>query len=118
MDPSRSRRIKRPRKPPFQQLIVNKEFFLESLEHNPYYNRKVSIDENGNVKNAIEHEKSFGKVGQEALSKIVEREDFQELWYASNDKVEDVMDWELRYCWFNTHPLEKLDNGNYRIIWS
>lgn len=104
--------------PPFEHLIVNKEFFLESLEHNPYYNRKVSIDENGNVKNAIEHQRSFGRVGEEALSKIIAKEEFRELWYASNDKVEDVMDWELRYCWFNTHPLQKLENGNYRIIWS
>ena len=104
--------------PPFQQLILNKEFFLESLEHNPYYNRKVSIDEEGCVKNAIEHSKSFGKIGEEALKNIIERSDFRELWYASNDKVEDVMNWELRYCWLNSHPLEKLENGNYRILWT
>lgn len=104
--------------PPFQRLIINKEFFLESLHHNPYYNRKVCIDEKGNVKNAIEHERSFGRIGEQKLEEIIEKEEFQELWFASNDKVEEVKDWELRYCWFNTHPLEKLENGNYKIIWS
>ncbi len=104
--------------PPFHRLILNKEFFLESLEHNPYYNRKVSIDEEGFVKNAMEQERNFGRIGEDALDKIIQREDFRELWFASNDKVEDVKDWELRYCWFNTHPMEKLENGNYRILWN
>lgn len=116
--PKGLKELKSKEDPPFQQLILNKEFFLESLEHNPYYNRKVSIDEEGNIKNAIEQERSFGKVGEQALETVIERADFQELWYASNDRIEDVMDWELRFCWFNTHPLERLENGNYRILWT
>ena len=110
--------LKKREDPPFRNIVLNREFFLESLHYNPYYNRKVSIDENGNVKNAIEHKTSFGKIGQESLASIVQKEEFRELWYASNDKVEDVKDWELRYCWLNTHPMEKLENGNYKIQWS
>lgn len=109
--------LKKREDPPFQNLILNREFFLESLYFNPYYNRKVSIDEEGNVKNAIEHQRSFGRIGERPLGNIVNGEEFRELWYASNDKVEDVKDWELRYCWLNTHPLEKLENGNYKILW-
>lgn len=110
--------LKRKEDPPFKRLIINREFFLESLEHNPYYNRKVSIDEEGRIKNAMEHERSFGTIGRESLEQVVADETFRELWYACNDKVEEVKDWELRYCWLNTHPMEKLENGNYKILWS
>lgn len=109
--------LKKRESPPFQRLIINREFFLESMEHNPYYNRKVSIDEEGRIKNAIEHEADFGKIGSKSLERVIASEEFQELWYACNDKVEDVKNWELRYCWLNTHPLEKLENGNYKIQW-
>lgn len=101
---------------PLDKFIIYIEFFTESIRHNPYYNRKVCIDENGLIKNCLTHDREFGHINTTSLSSLPENNDFTDLWYACNDKILDIKDSPFRYIWLNTHDLKKIDNDLYRMI--
>jgi SPASM domain peptide maturase of grasp-with-spasm system len=101
---------------PADKFIIYIEFFMESIKHNPFYNRKVCIDEHGFIKNCLTHKREFGNISSTELSSLPDNEEFTDLWYACNDKIEDVRDSPFRYIWLNTHELEKVDNQLYRMI--
>lgn len=96
--------------------IVNLDYFMEAQKHNPYYNKKVCIDEKGRIKNCLLHQNYFGNVIKDSIKNIISRNDFQKLWFASPDKIEDIRDSELRFSIFLTDELETSENpGLYRI---
>ncbi|RYF85074.1 MAG: hypothetical protein EOO00_14510 [Chitinophagaceae bacterium] len=101
---------------PRDKFIIYIEFFTESIQHNPYYNRKVCIDEHGLIKNCLTHTKDFGHINSTRLATLPENNDFIELWYACNDKILDIQDSPFRYIWLNTHELQKVDKDLYRMI--
>lgn len=101
---------------PKDKYIVNIPFFTEAQQHNPYYNRKVCIDKNGDIKNSLLLARSFGKIQETTLQDIINQASFQELWYASADKINEMKDSPFRYCQMVTSELVKLPDGNYTII--
>lgn len=101
---------------PLNRYIVNIPYFTEALNFNTYYNRKVCISQNGDIKNCLRHTKSFGNIYKDKLEGIVKSKSFQELWHASVDKITGIKDSELRYGHFLTNDLERLDNGLYKLI--
>jgi SPASM domain peptide maturase of grasp-with-spasm system len=98
------------------EYIIVQDFFCESQQHNPYYNRKVCIDADGNIKNCFSHQQSFGNTRNGELMNAVRSNEFRELWFACNDKVLEVKDSPYRYIWLNMHELEKTNDGYYRIM--
>jgi SPASM domain peptide maturase of grasp-with-spasm system len=101
---------------PSNKLFVNRQFFMESLNYNVFYNKKICINNEGEIKNHLQHKNSFGNVNDVSLNSVINKTNFKELWEASNDKIEDIKDSELRYCMFISNELIKLPNGNYKII--
>jgi len=101
---------------PFDEFIICIEFFTESIKHNPYYNNKVCIDRNGLIKNSLDHKLNFGSITDIDLGSVVRSEEFQELWYACNDKVVELKDSPYRYIWMNTYELKKIGTDLYSII--
>ena len=97
-------------------LINNIRYFYECQKFNPYYNKKVSIDRLGNIKNCIKNRAVFGNVNNDELSNIISTKDFQEFWEVTHDKIIDIKDSELRYNYIITNDLEKLDEGFYKIL--
>lgn len=98
------------------EYIIYVDFFSESINHNPYYNKKVCIDKNGNIKNCLSHKNSFGNIKHDSLKEIIQTKDFQDLWFASNDKIEEFKDSPFRYIMFNSHKLRKNENGLYNVV--
>ncbi len=88
-----------------RQLIVNFPYFTECHHFNPYYNRRLCISQQGQMKNCLLHERSFGTVGQIPLLAVIESEAFQALWHASPDRTDRLRDSELRYCLFLPYEL-------------
>ncbi|MDN3692146.1 hypothetical protein QWZ06_07665 [Chryseobacterium tructae] len=86
-------------------IYMNLHFYLESLEHNVFLNKKVCIDKKGMIKNFISFEKSFGNVNTDRLSDIVESADFQKLWFVNNDYINQIKHSALRYCFPITDEL-------------
>lgn len=98
------------------QYIVNTHYFLESQQFNPYYNQKVCINREGDIKNCLRHKRKFGNINHSQIADVVNGEAFRELWYATPDKIEGVKDSELRYCLFMPYELVKdACTGYYKI---
>lgn len=97
-------------------LVNNIEFFYECQQFNPYYNKKVSIDSVGQIKNCIKNKSIFGNVKDDLIVDVISTIDFQEFWYATHDQIVDIQNSELRYNYIITNDLEKLENGEFKII--
>ncbi|MBB1149086.1 hypothetical protein H4K35_02900 [Myroides sp. NP-2] len=97
------------------QYVVNIKYFTESLHFHAYLNRKICIDEIGNVKNDLSFVTCFGNVKENSILNILESSDIKDLWNASPDKVLDYKYDILRYCTVYTDDLVKLDDGYYKV---
>ncbi|WBA44261.1 hypothetical protein [Hymenobacter canadensis] len=97
------------------KYIVDVDYFTEALKYNPYYNKKVCINSEGEVKNCLHHKKSFGHVGVNPLEQIISSREFQKLWYASHDRIIGVMDLETRYNIIIMDDLIDLGDGTFEI---
>jgi SPASM domain peptide maturase of grasp-with-spasm system len=78
-------------------FVVNTEHYFESLKHNSCLNKKLSIDENGNIKNCPASKASFGHVSNTSLRTALAHKEFKSLWDVSKDKVTVCKDCEFRY---------------------
>lgn len=91
-------------------FTINMPFYTESLKYNVFYNRKVCIDQYGNIKNYLSHNKVFGNIHDDNISDIISREDFQWLWTINKDKIAICNDCEFRYmCLDSRKPIENGD---------
>ncbi len=97
-------------------LVNNIDYYYECQKHNPYYNKKVSIDVRGQIKNCIKNKAVFGNVNDYPIKDIVSTEDFQEFWYVTHDQIIDIQDSELRYNYIITNDLEKINDGRYKVV--
>ena len=97
-------------------LVNNIEFFYECQKFNPYYNKKVSINSKGEIKNCIKNKLVFGNLKDNSIEDIVLTKKFQEFWHVTHDKIEDIKNSELRYNYIITNDLEKTINGEFKII--
>ncbi|WP_312752004.1 hypothetical protein [Epilithonimonas hominis] len=79
-------------------LHINLDFYLESLNHNVFLNKKVCIDGSGNIKNFLSFNESFGNVNNDLLADIVKTSDFQKLWFVNNDKINQIKHSPFKYC--------------------
>lgn len=103
------------------RYIVNIQYFSEAQHHHPFYNRKVCIDNRGNIKNDIRQRKSFGNVRNHdtvkvALQEAINSADFRELWYVNPDKIAAVKDSELRYCQYLPFLLSQNKENDWVMI--
>jgi len=75
----------------------NLSFFTESQKHNICLNRKICIDENGEIKNCPVMTKSYGNVENMKLEDVIKNKDFQTLWHINKEKVDVCKDCEFRH---------------------
>lgn len=89
---------------------INVEMFGEAQTHNLGLNQKVCVDEYGNIKNYINHEKSFGNVNSKKISELLNDEGFQQKWHISNDQIHTCKECKYRYCCTSNSDLYFKDN--------
>ncbi|MFV8282630.1 grasp-with-spasm system SPASM domain peptide maturase [Christiangramia marina] len=85
--------------------IINKESlglgglsnFMENMLYNGCLNRKISIDENGNIKNCPSMTKIYGNIADEKLEEVIEFTAFKNLWTIKKDEIKKCQDCEYRY---------------------
>lgn len=97
------------------QYIINTSFFSEAQKFNTYYNAKVCIDVDGNLKNCSSHTNHFGSIREAKLKDLIDQPDFKRFWNISNDQILGIQDSALRYIWMNTHDLEQVDDTLYKM---
>lgn len=96
---------------PAPKYVVNLQYFAESQHRNPYFNGKVCISRKGLIQNCLSQKHAFGQVPLNTLGQVINRADFQEMWFAAPDTIEELKDSPLRYCTYFTHGLRRTATG-------
>lgn len=73
------------------------ESFTEAKNFNSCLNRKISINENGFIKNCPSMLKDYGNISTTTLKEVVSNEDFTRLWHLKKDEIEKCQHCEFRY---------------------
>jgi hypothetical protein len=99
-------------------FVINIEVFAEAQQHNTFFNRKLYLAANGDVRNAIEHTQVYGNLNCleqfEDLATIVDSKPFQEVWHTPKDVIDVCSDCEFRYmCIDNRLPRKRHDGSLY-----
>ena len=99
-------------------FLTNIPLFLESQEHNTYFNRKLFIEKNGAIKNAPESEESFGNwidySGSGQLLEIIAKPEYQKYWKVHKGLCDVCSHCEYRYnCVDNRKPIQRNENEWY-----
>jgi radical SAM protein with 4Fe4S-binding SPASM domain len=89
--------------------------FAEAQKHNIGLNRKVCIDYAGNIKNYLSHRKIFGNVRKDLIKEIIEKPDFREKWFYSNDQLEVCKDCQYRYACLSNSDIKSCNNRYYKV---
>jgi SPASM domain peptide maturase of grasp-with-spasm system len=77
---------------------INIKSFTESQHYNSCLNRKISIDQYGNIKNCPSLKRSFGSVGATSLIEVaLYNEQLKELWKVNKDQIRICKECEFRY---------------------
>lgn len=98
-----------------EQFSPTQMAFIESQNHNPFFNLKVCVSKEGEYKNDLSFLKSFGNFYSRSLEDLLIDEEFKKLWYLSNDKIEKCKDCQFRYqCISNSEVKE--ESGKYYKI--
>ena len=71
--------------------------FCESHQFNSCLNRKISIDEEGNIKNCPSMATSFGHINHVSLQEALEQKNFKKYWNITKDQVNICKDCEFRH---------------------
>lgn len=82
---------------PYSLKIPSVQGFMENKLFNSCLNRKISIDENGNIGNCPSMKKKYGNIGEHSLTQVARRNDFKKVWNLNKDRIDTCKDCEFRY---------------------
>jgi len=102
-------------------FIIDIGLYTESQKHHCYFNRKLYIGTNGEIKNAPECEKNFGFIqditNKDNLNKIISSSEFQEFWYVNKESCDVCSICEFKaMCIENRIPKKRNDGSWYHNI--
>jgi len=96
-----------------QDFSVNMPLYTESLHYNTFYNRKVCITVDGDIKNYFTSERSFGNVKKESIRDVISQAEFQKYWKVNKDKIAICRDCEFRYMCVDARIPLRTNSGGY-----
>lgn len=80
-----------------QYFNINMRLYTESLQFNTCLNRKIAVDQNGNIKNCPSLSNGFGHISKTNLADAIVNENFKSFWGIKKDQVHVCKDCEFRY---------------------
>jgi SPASM domain peptide maturase of grasp-with-spasm system len=96
---------------------VNLKLFSESQSYNTYFNRKLFIGNNGEIKNDSNCDRVFGFVqnltSTKDLISIISSEEFQRLWFVHKEMIEICRDCENRHMCVDSRIPFQNENGTW-----
>lgn len=78
-------------------------------------NLKVCIDKNGDYKNDLSFQETFGNFQTKNLQELLIDKEFTKLWYLGNDKIEKCKDCQNRYQCVSNSNIMQQNNLYYKI---
>lgn len=102
----------------FKQKHPVYDLFTESQTHHTYFNRKLYIGQNGEIKNASECEETFGNINDlkniDELKQIIATPEFQKYWFVRKELCDVCKDCEFRHmCVDKRLPYQRKDGNWY-----
>ncbi len=108
------------REPELIFLYINNRYFYESQMYNPYFNQKMHIDSNGNIKNSINTNDIFGNIYNTDpcnLKKIIKSKEYNKYALINKNIIEKCKNCSYRYmCVDNRIPNINNKNIKYNSI--
>lgn len=92
---------------------ANLSHVIESHNYNSCLNKKISIDENGDIKNCPSLNPAFGNARDVSLTEALEKRGFKDFWNLGKDKVEVCKDCEFRYICTDCRAYTQDPNDKY-----
>jgi SPASM domain peptide maturase of grasp-with-spasm system len=85
--------------------------YIENSLYNSCLNKKISIDENGKIKNCPSMDYDFGNIHTQTLNDVVNDSEFLSVWNIQKDKITICKDCEYRNICIDcrAYPSESLD---------
>jgi SPASM domain peptide maturase of grasp-with-spasm system len=77
-------------------FVINLPFYLEGIKHNTCLNRKLSISDDGSIKNCPSMNDVFGNIKNHSIEKIVSTQKFKKYWNINKDMINTCKDCEFR----------------------
>lgn len=71
--------------------------YMENKLFNSCLNRKISVDENGDICNCPSMQSKYGNIMEVKLTEVVSRKDFRKVWSINKDMIDTCRDCEFRY---------------------
>lgn len=99
-------------------INVNMPLYTESLHYNTFFNRKVCINEEGDVFNYFTQNESFGNIHTEKLEKIIKKRNFQKLWTITKDTILTCSVCEFRYMCVDSRIPVQIKDGHWQHLTS
>lgn len=98
-----------------EQFITNLFLFSESQLHHTYFNRKLFVGANGEIKNAPECNETVGLIQNmeqpQQLIDLVKTSVFQKYWYVTKERCEVCKDCEFRHACIDNRVPHQRENG-------
>lgn len=69
----------------------------EAKNHNSCLHKKLSIDQNGDIRNCPAMPDSFGNIKENSLEEALRKDGFKKYWNITKDQIEGCKDCEFRY---------------------
>ncbi len=88
-------------------FAVNIQFFTEAQQHHTFYNRKLFVNKDGQVKNSLFSGKSFGHIDLIDIAELVNSDSYKEFWFVKKDQTTVCKDCEFRYMCTDQRVPEK-----------
>jgi SPASM domain peptide maturase of grasp-with-spasm system len=94
-------------------LNVSVKLFMEAQNFHSYFNKKVAIDINGNIKNCSSQERNFGNVSTDLISDIIKHKEFQFLWNVKKDQTKICKNCEFRYMCVDSRVPKQISGNEW-----
>lgn len=79
------------------QFVPTLASFAEATTRNSCLNKKIGIDQHGEIRSCPSMPRSFGNAATTSLHSAVLQRDFRELWQVNKDQIDVCRDCEFRY---------------------
>ena len=97
-------------------FVINSLIFSESQNFNPFFNRRLYIGKNGEIKNSSESSQIFGNIENDIdkLKKIIQSNEFNEIGRIKKELIDVCKSCEFRFvCLDNRIPIKRNENEYY-----
>jgi len=96
-------------------FFCNLKLYSESLNHNSYFNKKIFIDESGNIKNSLSSSDIYGNINDmidtNHFINVINNDSFQKYWNITKNKCDICKDCEFRHmCIDRRIPIQRNSN--------